>query len=78
MTHNEIRRLAPRESVLKIFQQFLNHSYEIQEVRALGEMESCLLDRVPVWLLENLGDEASARLTRQTIGDYEENTHESV
>ena len=76
--HNEIRRLAPRESVLRIYRQFLNLGDEPQEVRAMGDLESRLLDGTPVWLLENLGDENSARLTHRTLAEHEENGHESV
>jgi hypothetical protein len=44
----------------------------------MGKLESALLDHIPVWLLENSGDEASARLTYQTLSDYEAMNHENI
>lgn len=76
--HNSIRRIAPRESVLRIFQQFLVDGEDPKTAHALGALEDRLLYITPVWLLENLGDEASARLTYQTLLEYEEQLHESL
>lgn len=75
---NSIRQIPPRESVLEIYQQFLNLGDDPEEVRAMGKLESALLDHIPVWLLENRGDEASARLTYQTLSDYEAMNHENI
>jgi hypothetical protein len=75
---NSIRQIPPRESVLEIYQQFLNLGDDPEEVRAMGKLESTLLDHIPVWLLENRGDEASARLTYQTLSDYEAMNHENI
>lgn len=75
---NEMCRLTPRDSVLRIFQQFLFLGLHASEVRAVGALESRLLADTPVWLLKNLGDEASARLMRQTMLDYEAGAYEKV
>lgn len=75
---NEMRRLPPRESVLRIYQQFLMSSLTGEEVRAAARLESALLEHTPVWLLRNLGDEASAQLTYQILSDYEAVDHENV
>ena len=69
--HNAIRRIGPRESVMEIFQQFLVLDEDPADLRRVGEMEDGLLRSVPVWLLENVGDEASARLTYKTLCAYE-------
>lgn len=75
---NEIRRLSPHESVLRVFEQFLIMDEEASEARAAAAMEDKLLRTIPIWLLDNLGDEESARLTHDTLKRYEESSHESV
>ncbi len=76
--HNSIRRLTPRESVLRVFQQFMILGDTEEEVRAACEIEDSVLHSVPVWLLENLGDETSAALTRECLDEYEAENHETV
>ena len=76
--YNTIRRITPRESVLEIYRQFLNLGDDPEEVLAIGRLESRLLDTIPVWMLENIGDEDSARLTHRTLSEYEVISHESV
>ena len=77
-SENTVRRLSIRESVFMIYQQFLNLGDEADEVQAMGRLESKLLDKTPVWLLKNLGDEESARLMHKTLLDHEASEHESV
>ena len=69
--HNSVKIIKPAESVLQIFQQFLFLGKEAEHVRNVGKIETVMLDTLPVWLLENLGDEESARLTYETLSDYE-------
>lgn len=76
--HNNIRRIPARESVLRIFQQFLVADLTAKELQEAAKLESKLIDTIPIWLLKNLGDEASARLTRDTIMKYEAENHETV
>lgn len=76
--HNAIRRLEPGESVLRIFEQFLILDDSLDVLRAAGEMEASLLEKIPVWLLDNLGDEASARLTYAALSDYEAMMNEDL
>ena len=67
---NRICRLAPRDSVVPIYSQFLMLSDTEEETRLAGRLEDGLLRRVPVWRLDNLGDEASTRLTHDTWMEY--------
>ena len=67
---NRICRLAPKDSVVPIYSQFLMLSDTEEETRLAGRLENGLLRRVPVWRLDNLGDEASARLTHDTWMEY--------
>lgn len=76
--HNAIRRLSARESVLRVFEQFLILGEETDEVLSVGRMEDQLLNTVPVWLLENLGDEASAVMTHSILEKYEATRYESI
>ncbi len=67
---NRICRLAPRDSVVPIYSQFLMLSDTEEETRLAGHLEDGLLRRMPVWRLDNVGDEASARLTHDTWMEY--------
>lgn len=64
---NQIRRLSIRESVDRIYGQFLYSADTAEQVRRVCALEDRILRSVPVWLLENRGDAASARLTHDTI-----------
>ena len=66
-TENRIERLSPREAVFPLFEQFLMTGETEAELRAAGRLEDALLRQIPVWRLDNLGDEASARLTRAAL-----------
>ena len=67
---NRICRLAPKDSVVTIYSQFLMLSDTEEETRLAGRLEDGLLRRMPVWRLDNLGDEASTRLTHDTWMEY--------
>lgn len=73
---NTIRLMRPRESVVPIFAQFLFTASGPEEVEQVCCLEEDMLRTVPVWLLTNRGDEASARLTHDTISQWEEHHHE--
>lgn len=74
--NNQIRRIEPRESVLEIFQQFLNVGDSSEEVFAIGELTDYLLNNIPIWLLENIGDEESTKLAYQTLLEFEVENNE--
>ena len=73
-TVNSISLLSPRESVLQVFQQILVADSSEEELMEAGEMESMLLDTIPVWRLKNCGDIDSAHLMIQTIEEYGKKT----
>ncbi len=68
---NRIRRLHADEAVGAVFAQFLFSRAGAEDVRAVCRMEDRLLRQVPVWLLENRGDAASAALLRETLMEGE-------
>lgn len=73
---NTIRLMRPRESVVPVFAQFLFTAPGPEAVEQVCRLEEDMLRTVPVWLLTNRGDEASARLTHDTISQWEEHHHE--
>ena len=73
---NTIRLMRPRESVVPIFAQFLFTASGPEAVEQVCRLEEDMLRTVPVWLLTNRGDEASARLTHDPISQWEEHHHE--
>lgn len=64
---NSIRRLLPREAVGRIYLQFMFSRKTKEQLLDVCSLEHRLLSTVPVWLLKNRGDEASAMLCRETI-----------
>ena len=75
---NKVRRLLPKDSVLRIYQQFLILGDDSAEVQMVGRLESKLIQTTPVWLMENLGDKDSAVLMHQTMEDYEVSRNEKI
>lgn len=67
---NEISRMDLRACMIPLYRQFLYYADYEDEIRAVGRMQDVLLRNVPVWKLRNRGDEASARLTRDTLLHY--------
>lgn len=68
--HNEMSRMDLRSSMIPIYRQFLYYGDFEDEIRAVGHMQDVVLRNVPVWKLCNLGDEASAALTHDTLLRY--------
>lgn len=68
--HNEISRMNLRSSILPIYRQFLYYGDYEEEIREVGHMLDIVLRNIPVWKLSNLGDEASAELTHNTLLHY--------
>ncbi len=66
-SENRIRRLSPQEAAGPLFLQFLFSRATTQDVRTVCQLEEELLNQVPLWLLENRGDKASAILCRNTL-----------
>lgn len=69
---NAIAPLPLRQAVIPIFSQFLFTASTPAAVRQVAAIEERLLRAAPVWRLQNRGDEASARLTHDTILHFEE------
>ena len=68
--HNEISRMDLRSSILPIYRQFLYYGDYETEIHEVGHMLDIVLRNIPVWKLSNLGDEASAELTHNTLLCY--------
>lgn len=62
---NKIERLG-REAVIPVYRQFM-YMANRESVRRVFEIEDKMLRSVPVFRLYNRGDEASARLCRDTL-----------
>lgn len=69
---NTVCLMPPKEAVVPLFFQFLITADTEDTVRLACRLEERLLNAVPVWHMENRGDEASARLCHNTILQYEE------
>ena len=72
--HDAIRRLAPAEAAAPILQRFLMNGETEEELHAACRMTEAILRSAPVWLLENRGGEDAARLTRDTLTEFEEHS----
>lgn len=68
--HNAISRMSVRSAMIPIYRQFLYYGDHEEEIRDAGHMLNIILRNIPVWKLCNLGDEASAVLTRETLLEY--------
>ena len=64
---NRMRRLLPAEAAGPLLTQLLFTRKNTDDVRAACALEERLLAQVPVWLLQNRGDAASAALCRDTL-----------
>lgn len=65
--HNAMRRMSLKESIVPLYEQFLFSRGSIEQVRRALSLEEKVLRTVPVWHLENRGDEEAIRLCRNTI-----------
>lgn len=66
-SHDEIRRLMPKEAAYPVFLQFLYIPEDTESVDLVCAYERQLLSQVPVWKLCNTGTPASAELTHQAL-----------
>lgn len=66
---NRIRRLTAQEAAGPLFIQFLFSRRTKQDVSAVARLEESMLRQIPVWLLDNRGDPASARLCHDTLAE---------
>lgn len=64
---NRIRRMAPAEAARSLFGRIYSTFNTEAEVLLSADILDRILTSVPVWLLENKGDEASALLTHETL-----------
>lgn len=64
---NRMRRMTPREAAGCLFAQLLITRRDAQSVRRACALEQTLLERTPLWLLQNRGDTAAAELCRDTL-----------
>lgn len=65
--HNEIRPMSVSEAIVPLYTQVLYQPENETELRQASSMLDRILRQVPVWKLINVGDEASAHLTYETI-----------
>ncbi len=64
---NHIQRIGAKEAAVPLFTQFMFSRLTPADVGAVCALEEQLLNTTPLWLLTNKGDEASARLCRNTL-----------
>ena len=64
---NRMRRMTPREAAGCLFTQLLITRRDTDSVRRACALEQALLERTPLWLLQNRGDSAAAELCRDTL-----------
>lgn len=64
---DSIRPMPVSEAIVPLYTQILYQPETERELRQAGSMLERILQQVPVWKLVNTGDEASARLTYDTI-----------
>ena len=64
---NRIRRLRREEAIAPIFRQFIFSASDGESIEKVCRIEEKLLNSVPVFLLENRGDNESAKLTRDRL-----------
>lgn len=67
---NEISMLTQAEAVLPLFTEFVSYPENGEQIEGQVRILRQMLDAVPVWKLINLGDSASALLTRQELEQY--------
>lgn len=64
---NRIRKINKTEASGPLFLQFLFSRKTTEDVYTVARLEEQLLNRTPVWLLENCGDAESAVLCHDTL-----------
>lgn len=64
---NMIRRMEKQESVYPILQQFFARMYTEESCHRIISMAEHMINTIPIWNLNNLGDLSSSKLTHDTI-----------
>ena len=64
---NQISRIDPGEAAKKLFCRIYSTFNTKKEVLATARILEAILSRTPVWLLQNRGDEDSARMTWEAL-----------
>ncbi len=72
---NSIELLTNEESAMPLFLQWAVRPETEEQIIQLAEIENRLLDRYPVWRLNNKGDFESAKLTADTFQRYLDTEH---
>lgn len=65
--YNSIKPSEIIDSIHSLFRQFIVILKKEEEIQLVAEMVQMLIERVPVWILENDGTENSTRLLRKTL-----------
>ena len=71
-TENAVCPISAAEAVVPLFLQFQFHAESEESVRRVCQLESRMLEQVPVWRMVNRGDTDSARQCIHTIIRFEE------
>ena len=66
---NRITPIDLHKIVWPIWHQFIGQCDTERQIRSRERFLNLLLDKYPVWLLENRGDEDSTRMTRHIFED---------
>lgn len=67
---NTVTRLSVRAAAPSIYRRFVLYGTDSDEMKQVCAIEEKMLKSVPVWLLRNLGDLASAELTHDALCAY--------
>lgn len=65
--NNRMTRLSAADAIERLFLQFLFTRSNDAQVHKVCQMEERLLREIPIWQLENRGDELAARLCHDTL-----------
>lgn len=65
--NNRMTRLSAADAIERLFLQFLFTRSNDAQVHKVCQMEERLLQEIPIWQLENRGDELAARLCHDTL-----------
>lgn len=64
---NRMTRLSATDAIERLFLQFLFTRSTPEQVHSVCRLEERLLHEIPIWQLENRGDEDAARLCHDTL-----------
>lgn len=65
--YNEISLMSASDALVPLYTQFLYQPETETQLRQVASMLDRMVNQIPVWKLVNTGDQASARLTYDTI-----------